>query len=100
VQTNSKNKNIRDLNRGISDFKKGYQTRTNVVNDKKGNLVTDCHSIWARWRNHFCKLLNARWDNDSRQTAIHTAEPLMPESSACEAEMATEKLKKTQITRW
>ena len=28
LETNSKIKNIRDLQRGISDFKKGYQPRT------------------------------------------------------------------------
>jgi hypothetical protein len=43
---------------GISDFKKGFVPRTNVVNDEKGDLVTDCHSILARWRNHFSQLLN------------------------------------------
>ena len=32
LETNSKIKNIRDLYRGISDFKKGYQPRTNIVN--------------------------------------------------------------------
>ena len=31
LETNSKIKNIRDLYRGISDFKKGYQPRTNKV---------------------------------------------------------------------
>ena len=31
LETNSKIKNIRDLYRGISDFKKGYQPRTNIV---------------------------------------------------------------------
>ena len=30
LETNSKIKNIRDLCRGISDFKKGYQPRTNI----------------------------------------------------------------------
>jgi hypothetical protein len=82
------------LNRGINDFKNGYQTRTNIVKDKKVNMVTDSHIILARWRNHFCKLLNVRWDNDGRQMEIHTAEPLMPESSAFEVEMVTEKLKR------
>jgi hypothetical protein len=28
LQSNSKNKNIRDLYRGINEFKEGYQTRT------------------------------------------------------------------------
>jgi hypothetical protein len=39
LETNSKIKNIRDLYRGISDFKKGYQTRTTIVNEGTGDLV-------------------------------------------------------------
>ena len=35
LETNSKIKNIRDLYRSISDFKKGYQPRTNIVKDEK-----------------------------------------------------------------
>jgi hypothetical protein len=52
LETNSKNK-IRDLYRGINDFKRGYQPKTNVVKDEKGDLVADSHSILAGWRNHF-----------------------------------------------
>jgi hypothetical protein len=52
LETNSKTKNIRDLCRGISVLKKGYQSRINKVKDEKGDLVTDCHSILAIWRNH------------------------------------------------
>ena len=48
LETNSKIKNIRDFCRGISDFKKGYQPRTNIVKDEKGDLDADCHNIWAR----------------------------------------------------
>jgi hypothetical protein len=77
LQTNSKNENIRQLYRGISDFKKGYQPRTNIVKDEKGDLVADYHSILARWRNYFSQLLNVLGDNDVRQTEIHTAEPLV-----------------------
>jgi hypothetical protein len=33
TETNSKIKNIRDLYRGINDFKKGYQPRTITVKD-------------------------------------------------------------------
>jgi hypothetical protein len=36
------------LYRGTNDFKKGYQTRTNIVKDEKGDLVADCHSILDR----------------------------------------------------
>jgi len=41
-------KNIRDLYSDICDFKKGYQPRTNIVKDEKGDLVADSHSILAR----------------------------------------------------
>jgi hypothetical protein len=36
LEPNSKNKNIRDLYRGINEFKKGYQPRTDLVKDEKG----------------------------------------------------------------
>ena len=40
-ETNSKINNVRDLYRGINDFKKGYQPRTTTVKDEKGDLVAD-----------------------------------------------------------
>jgi hypothetical protein len=58
LETNSKNKNIRDLYRGINEFKKGYQPRTNMVKEENGDLLTDFHSILNRWNNYFCQLLN------------------------------------------
>jgi hypothetical protein len=78
------NKNIRELYRGISDFKKGYQPRTNIVKEKKGDLDADCHSILVSWRNYFSQLLNVLGDNDVRHTEIHAAEPLVPEPSPFE----------------
>jgi hypothetical protein len=42
---NSKNKNIRDLYRGINYFKKGYQSRNNLVTDENGDLLADSHNI-------------------------------------------------------
>ena len=53
LETNNKIQNIRDLYRDISDFKKGYQPRCNIVKDEKGDLVADSHGIVARWRNYF-----------------------------------------------
>jgi len=44
LEANSKINNIRDLYRGINDFKKGYQPRCNIVKDEKGDLVADTHS--------------------------------------------------------
>jgi len=84
------------LYRGINDFKKGYQPRINKVKDEKSDLVADSHSILARWKSHFSPLLNIHGINDVKQTEeIHTAEPLVPEPSAFEVELAIEKLKCT-----
>jgi len=57
-------------------------------------LFTVCHSILARWRNHFFQLFNVRGVNDAKQTEIHTAEPLVLELSASGVGMAIEKLKR------
>ena len=89
----SKINNMRDLYRGINDFKKGYQPRCNIVKDGKGDLVADSHSIVVRWRNYFSQLFNVHWVKDVGQAEIHTAEPLVPEPIASEVELATDKLK-------
>ena len=92
LETNSRIKNIRDLYRGINDFKKGYQPGTNIVNDDIGYLVAYSHRILARWRNYFSQILNVHRVNYVRQTEIHTAETLVPEPSASEVQLAIEKL--------
>ena len=85
--------NIRNLYRGINDFKKGYQPRCNIVKYEKGHLVADSHSIVASWRNYFSQLFNVHWVKEVRKAEIHTAEPLVPESSAAEFELVIGKLK-------
>ena len=80
--------------RGINDFTKDYQPRTNIAKGEKGDLVTGCHSILAVWMNNFSQLLNVYVLYVVRQREIHTAERLVPEPSAFEVEMAIEKLKK------
>jgi len=77
LETNSKNKYISDLYRGISDFKKGYQPRRNIENDKKGDLVAVSHSIVARRRKYFSQLFNVHGVKDVGQAEIHTAEALV-----------------------
>jgi hypothetical protein len=52
------------------------------------------------WQNQFSQLFNVHGDSDLRQTEIHTTEPLVPQPSAFEVEMAIEKPKKTKITRY
>jgi hypothetical protein len=43
-ETKSKNKNTRDLYRGINEFQKSYQPRTNLVKDENGDLF--CRFSW------------------------------------------------------
>jgi hypothetical protein len=57
-----------DLYRGINDFKKGYQPRTNILRMGEGDLVTDPYSIVASWRNYFSQLLNVRGVNKHGRT--------------------------------
>ena len=51
--------------------------------------------IMVRWRNYFSQLFNVHADNDVRQAEIHKVEPLVPEPSAFEVELAIGKLKIT-----
>ena len=71
----------------------GCQLRTNIVKHKKGDLVTDSYSILAGWRNYFSQQFIVEGVSNVRQTETPTAEPLVPEPSAFEVEMATEMLK-------
>jgi hypothetical protein len=93
LETNNKNKNIRDLYRGINEVKKGYQPRINIINDENGNLLADPQSILNRWKNFFNQVLNVHGVHNVRQKDIQTAEPLVPEPSLVEVEIAIGKLK-------
>jgi len=65
-----------------------------MVWDEKIDLVTDCHSILAwRW-NHFSQLLNVLAVGNVNETEINPTEPLVPELSAFEFEVAIEKLQR------
>jgi hypothetical protein len=54
----------------------------------KSDLIADSHSILVRWRNCFSQILKVHGVNDVRHTEIHTAEPLIPEPSASDVELA------------
>jgi hypothetical protein len=93
LETNNKNKNIRDLYRGINEFKKGYQPRINIIKDENGNLIADPQNVLNRWKNFLNQLLNVHGVHDVRQMDIHMAGPLMPEPSIVKVETAIGKLK-------
>jgi hypothetical protein len=63
---NSKDKNIRDLYRGINDLR-GYKPRSNLVNDENGDLLADAHKIMNRWKNHYFSVIEVHRVSDVRQ---------------------------------
>jgi hypothetical protein len=95
LATNSKNKNIIDLYRGINEFKRGYQPRNNLMKDENGNLLADSHNI-LNGCNYFPQLLNVHNVIAVRQirVEVHMAEPLVPGPSRLEVEIAIAQLKK------
>jgi hypothetical protein len=93
IELNSKNKNISDLYRGTTEFKKGYKPKTNLIHDERGDLLADPQKIPTRWKNYICQLLNVQGPGGIMQTEIHTAEPFVTEPSAAEFEIAIRKMK-------
>jgi hypothetical protein len=64
------------------------------VNDENGELLADSHNILYRWKKYFSQLLNVHRVSDVRQIEIHTAEPLVPDTSPSEVEIVIAKLKR------
>jgi hypothetical protein len=81
----STNKNIRDLYRGINEFKRDYQPRSNSAIESACRFLL----IFSSCRNYFSQLLNVHSVNDCRQTEIRTTEPLVPDPSRFETETGT-----------
>jgi hypothetical protein len=92
LQTNSKTKTMRDLYRDINDFKKGYQPRTNIVKDDKGDIVTDCLSVLV-----FVGTITLRYSMYMELVMLgrekYTQQNHLPDLSALKVEMAIEKLR-------
>jgi hypothetical protein len=89
---NSKNKKIKDLYRGINEFRRSYQRRNNLVKDENGDLLANSHNILNRSKNYFSQLLNVHNVTDARQIEVHMAEPLVPGPSHFLVEIAIAKL--------
>jgi hypothetical protein len=93
LETNNKNKDIRDLYRGINEFKKGNQPSMNIIKHENGNVIEDPQNFLNRWKNFFSQMLNVHGLHDVRQMDIYTAEPLVPEPSLFDVEIAIGNLK-------
>jgi hypothetical protein len=64
------------------------------LQDENGDLLADSHNILNRWKNYFSQLLNVHGVSDVRQIEINIAEPLLPDPSPVEVEIAIAKLKR------
>jgi hypothetical protein len=63
------------------------------VKDENGDLLAYSHNIGNRWKDYFSQLLNVHKISEVWQIEIHTAEPLVPNPSSFEVEIAIAKLK-------
>jgi hypothetical protein len=93
LATNSKNKNIKYLSKGINKFKRDYQPRNNLVKNENGDLLVDSHYILRRWKNYFSQLLNVHNVSYVRWIEVHMANLLVPDPSRLEVQIAVAKLK-------
>jgi hypothetical protein len=64
------------------------------VKDKNGDLLADSKNILNRRNNHFSHLIKAHNVSDVRQVEAHTAEPIVPDPSPFEVEIAIANLEK------
>jgi hypothetical protein len=53
LAVNGKNKNTRELYRKVTEFKKDYHPRSNLVKDDTGDLLAYSHKILNRWKNYY-----------------------------------------------
>jgi hypothetical protein len=66
---------IRDLYRGINEFKRGYKPRSNLVKDENGNDHADSHRILNRWKDCFSQnilLVAYCWEARKKETNRNT----------------------------
>jgi hypothetical protein len=71
--TNRKNKNIRDLYKGVNEIKRSYQPRSDLVKNENGDLLADSHNILNKWKKYFSQLLNVYNVSDVRLIEVYTA---------------------------
>jgi hypothetical protein len=60
-------------------------------------MLADSHNNVNRWKNHFSQLLNVHRISDVRQIEVQTTEPLVPDPSPFEVEIAIVKLKRFKL---
>ena len=84
LKENSKNKNIREMYKGINEFMKGYQPLAYIIKKHDGTIVADTTSILSRWEQFYSNLLNVDQNPNQKGSEIHTVEPDISEPSLIE----------------
>ena len=79
LEESSKNKNIREIYKGINEFKKGYQPRNYVIKKHDGRIEADRTSILNIWEKLFSNLLKVNQSTSYEGSEVYTAEPNIPE---------------------
>ena len=79
LEENSMNKNIRDMYKGINEFKKDYQPHAYVIKKHDGTIVADTTSILSRWEQFFSNLLNVNQSTSHDGSEVYSTEPDIPE---------------------
>jgi hypothetical protein len=51
LAANSKNKDVKDLYKGINELKRGQQPRNNLVKDENCDLLVYSHDTLNTWKN-------------------------------------------------
>jgi hypothetical protein len=64
------------------------------LKNENGDLLADSLNILNRWKSYFSQLLNVHNVSDIRQLEVHTADPLVPNPSRLEVEIAIANLRK------
>jgi hypothetical protein len=65
--------NIRDLYRGINQFKKGYQPRIHIIQEENGNQVSEPQNILHKWKHFFNQMVSVHGVHNVRQEDRETA---------------------------
>ena len=67
---NRTNKNIREMYKGINEFKNGYQPRTYVIEKDDCTIVADTSSILSRQKQFYSNLLNVNQCTNLEESEI------------------------------
>ncbi len=79
--------------KGINSIRKGFQSRSQLMKDENGNIITGENELIERCGKYYNDLLNVNNDCTESESDIHTAELNVEEPSFREVRDALRKLK-------